>query len=176
MHQAVNSEDAQEAEARPSSDPVPASSVDLQQAGQPSNSCWSAKPSFVSSFDHQSDIFVPDLHHEQPASPRGSQQSFSNQSHDGSDGLGAGRDKAHVQKVSQPAHPQRLQEAKLDQTSKHTSVRPSEGWRQPNGHASQECSSNGSASMDKDDVALLADMQGFASALGCDWQVQFQTA
>ena len=27
----------------------------------------------------------------------------------------------------------------------------------------------------EDDAALLADMQGFASALGCDWQVRLPT-
>lgn len=175
MLQAVDSEDVQEAEARPSSDPLPASSVDPQKAGQPSNSCWSATPRLGSTFDHTNDTCVAESHLEQPASLRSEQQPFSKRLFDGSEGLSTSQDKAHGHEVSQPAEAQELQAAKLDQMSV-TSEGASEGWRQPNGHAPQQCSSNRSASMDTDDVALLADMQGFASALGCDWQVQLQTA
>lgn len=172
MLQPVDSEDAQEAEARPSSDPLPASSVDMQEAGQPSNSCWPAKPRFTSTFGHTSDTFVADSFLEQPSG----QQPFSNRSYNGSEGLSVGQDKVHGHKVSQPAQAQELQEAKLDPMSRSTSEGASEGWLQPNGHAPQECSSNRTASIDKDDAALLADMHGFASALGCDWQVQLQIA
>ena len=176
MLQAVQSEDAQEAEAHPSSHPLPASSVDLQEAGQPSNSCWPAKPRFTSTFDHTIDVFLADSHLKPPASLASSQQPFSNRSYSGSVSLSASQDKAHGHEASQPAQAQELQDAKLDPMSRSTNEGALEGWLQSNGHAPQECSSNRSASMDKDDAALLADMQGFASALGCDWQVQLQNA
>ncbi|KAA6421612.1 MAG: SKP1 21-like [Trebouxia sp. A1-2] len=55
-------------------------------------------------------------------------------------------------------------------------------WGQANGHGAQPSPpapaqqdgvlDNETSITDEDDAALLADMQGFASALGCDWQVR----
>ena len=162
MLQTTDSEDAQDAEARPSSDPLPASSVDLQDDGQPSSSCWLPEAHFASIVDHTSNAAVAaDLHCKHPApAPAAIHQHA------------ASKDMAHMHEASQPAHAKELQQAQVSRTTSEGAL---EGLRQPNGHAPQEYSPDRSASMDKDDAALLGDMQGFASALGCDWQVQLHS-
>ena len=180
MLQAADSLDAQEAEARPSSDPLPAApSIEQQEAGQSSNSCWSADPHLASVPGQESNpAVVADSLHAIPIPP---QKPSCRRSHNGSQAVGVSQSEANAHQASQLAqakelHPQQLQEARRDQTlSRNTSEGPSEGWQQANGHAPQESSSNGSLSVDKDDAALLDDMQGFASALGCDWQVWLQS-
>lgn len=173
MLQAADLEDLHEAEeARPSSDPLPASPQDLQDAaGQPSNHCWSAEPNFSPTPDHTSDAAVAsDSHPAQTAASPVRQPPSSRQSQDGSQDLSTTQEEACTQEAPPPAQAKELlQEAKLDQTSGNSSEGVSESWRHVNGHAPQECSQD---SMDKEDAMLLADMHGFASALGCDWQVQ----
>lgn len=177
MLQAADSEDMHEAEeARPSSDPLPASSQDLQDpAGQPSNHCCSAEPNFSSTSDHTSDAAVaPDSHPAQTAASPVSQHPSSRLSHDGSQDLSITQEEVSAPEASRPAQAKELlQEAKLDQMSGNSSEGASESWQHMNGHAPQECSQD---SVDKEDAVLLADMHGFASALGCDWQVQLQAA
>lgn len=183
--QPADCEDAQEAEARPSSDPLPAASSthDLEDGGQSSNSCWSPQTQFMFAPDQASNAAVaaePLL--STPASLAGNQKPTSKRSCSALQDGTAQQDKDDAYEVSQSAHAkdmpsQQLQVAHLDQMSGgNTSEGGSEGWRQANGHSPQHSSPDRSASMDKDDAALLADMQGFACALGCDWQVCVQTA
>ena len=178
MLQAADSEDPHEAEeARPSSDPLPVSPQDLHDAaGQPNTQCCSAKPNSTSTSDHTTNTAAaPDSHPAQTADSPVKQQLSSRRSHDGSQDLSTTQEEAlSAHEVLQPAHAKELvQEAKLDQMSGNPSAGASESWQRVNGHAPQECSRD---SMDKEDAVLLADMHGFASALGCDWQVQLQTA
>ena len=62
-----------------------------------------------------------------------------------------------------------LQEAKL--LSCNLGQAAAQDQQQANGYVSPESTPHAHDSMDEDDAVLLADMQGFASALGCDWQV-----
>lgn len=183
--QAADPEEACEAEARPSSDPLPAvSSIDsVEDAGQSSNSCWFPQGPFTCAPDHTSSAATEvESLQSLPATPAGSHKPFGRHLQGATQNVSAKQDETNLCEALRLAQAkdmasQELQEAKLDQMSKgDTSEAGSESWRQANGHSPQGSSPDRSVSMDKEDAALLADMQGFACALGCDWQVWLHAA
>lgn len=172
-------------EARPSSDPLPAGvTANLVEAAIPScNTSPSTQSASPSGADQENDKAAPAANTAtQPLSlPSGNagEMVVREPSANPSEGTAATQDIVDLVLPSQPAqaqrqHPQlqnqhpQLQEAMpASHKSGHAAAQNS---RQANGHLSPESSPHGH-SMDEDDAALLADMQGFASALGCDWQV-----
>ncbi|KAL3146684.1 hypothetical protein ABBQ32_000912 [Trebouxia sp. C0010 RCD-2024] len=178
MLQAADSVEACDAEARPSSDALPAVNS-VGDASQSSNSCWSPQAHCTCASDHISNAVVEAKSLQSlPATPASSHKPSGRHPHSATQNVPAKQDETSLCEALQLAQAkdmalQELQEAKLDQLSKgDTNEAGSESWRQANGHSPQGSSPDRSVSMDKEDAALLADMQGFACALGCDWQVR----
>ena len=152
----------------------------MEDAGQPSNGCLSQQARFEYAPDQTSNAAVEaDPFQSTPAPPAVSHRPSGRHAQSALQIVTVKRDETDAYEASRPADmaSQQLHEAKLDHMSRGaTSEAGSEGWRQANGHSPQESSPDRSVSMDKDDATLLVDMQGFACALGCDWQVWLHAA
>lgn len=179
------SEASQPVEARPSSDPLPAAVPPIQEPGQPlQQSSISSKPATAAPMaagdkgaikagstapmSILSDTTAADNTHAQPTQQLDSKLNY------------AQSQQAQPKQVAEPMPLHHQAQQQLEQSSANLDL--GTDWGQANGHGAQPSPAartqqegvlgNETSITDEDDAALLADIQGFASALGCDWQVR----
>ncbi len=181
----LDSEASQPVEARPSSDPLPATVSPVQEPGQPvhqssiSSTPVTAAPMAVGDkgpikagsaapMPVLGDTTAADNTHAQPTEKLDSKLDY------------AQSQQAQPKQVAEPIPLHHQAQQQLEKSPARTDLGTE--WGQANGHGAEPSPAaptqhggvlgNESSITDEDDAALLADMQGFASALGCDWQVR----
>ena len=187
----LDSEASQPVEARPSSDPLPATVAPIPEPGQPVHqsstsstpvtaapmaagdkgaiTAGSAAPTTI-----LTGTTAADSPHAQPTQQLDSKLDC------------AQSQQAQLKRVAEPMPLHRQGQHSLEPLQ-HPEQSPANidsgtDWGQANGHGAEPSPAaptqqagvldNETSITDEDDAALLADMQGFASALGCDWQVR----
>ncbi len=187
----LDSEASQLVEARPSSDPLPATVSPIQEPGQLLHqSSISSTPVTVAPMTTSdkgaitpgsaapvpvlADTTAADSPHAQPTQQLDSKLEY------------AQSQQAQPKQVAEPMplHHQGQHSLKPLQQLEQSPAKSGLGtnWGQANGHGAEPFPpaptqqhiviDSETSITDEDDAALLADMQGFASALGCDWQVR----
>ena len=186
----LDSEASQPVEARPSSDPLPATVSPIQEPGQPVHQSstrstpvtaapmaagdeGAIKAGSAAPMSVLADTIAADSPHAQPTQQLNSKLEYA-QSQQAQPKQVAGPMPVHHQGQPNLGLLQQLEGSSADI--------PGTDWDQANGHGAEPSPSaptqqdgvldNETSITDEDDAALLADMQGFASALGCDWQVR----
>jgi len=187
----LDSEASQPVEARPSSDPLPATVAPIPEPGQPVHqsstsstpvtaapmaagdkgaiTAGSAAPTTI-----LTDTTAADSPHAQPTQQLDSKLDC------------AQSQQAQLKRVAEPMPLHRQGQHSLEPLQRPeqspANIDSGTDWGQANGHGAEPSPAaptqqagvldNETSITDEDDAALLADMQGFASALGCDWQVR----
>lgn len=185
-----DSEASQPVEARPSSDPLPATVSPIQEPGQPvhqssiSSTPVPAAPMAASEKGAMTAGSAAPMPHLADTSAGDSTDAQPSEQPDSKLGCVQSQ-QAQPKQVAQPMplhHQGQHKLESLQQLEGSSADIPGTDWDQANGHGAEPLPpaptqqdgvlGNETSITDEDDAALLADMQGFASALGCDWQVR----
>ena len=186
----LDSDASQPVEARPSSDPLPVTVSLIQGPGQPLHQSSTSSTSVIAAPMVASDEGAIKAGSAAPMSVLTDTTAADNTHAQYTQQLDSKLDCAQSQQAqpNQSAEPMPLQHQgqhsleQLQQLEPAANTVLGKDCGQANGHGAEPSPpaptqqdgvlDNETIITDEDDAALLADMQGFASALGCDWQVR----